>query len=787
MTENDQNITTLSEKLDAILKRQQGFSREIDELRFEIFRLKTSQVKQQLEKETEFRGEQLITEGDDQIEKVLIPPIPLSNPETFTVDQRIFSKSGAPDPPKSKSDIEKFIGENLINKIGIVITVIGVAVGAKYSIEHDLISPLTRILLGYLMGFGLLGLGIKLKKSYTDFSAVLVSGAIAILYFMTFAAYSFYGLIPRVVTFMMMVVFTVFTVLTAIRYNRQVIAHIGLVGAYAVPFLLSQGSGNVTILFSYMSIINIGILFLAIKKYWKSLYYSSFLLTWCIFIAWYAARYQVNEHYGVFWIFLLIHFATFYLIFVVYKLRHQEKFGTEDILLILANAFIFYGLGYSVLNDGVEGKQLLGLFTVMNAMIHFLIGVVIYQQRLADRNLFYLIVGLGLVFITMAVPVQLDGNWVTLLWAGEAAILFWIGRKRGVSFYERVSYALMFLALGSLVADWLLITNQYSPGLPETRLMPIFNVQFLTSALFIAAFVFINYVNNYSSPITSQYLRKSVNSFIFFSIPAILLVVLYVSLRMEIATYWNQMYLDSATVLYEGDQPYTSWNEDLKRWKSIWIINFSLIFFAGLSFLSIKWLRNRSLATVSIMLSVICVVAFLTHGLFVLSILLHSNSAGLIDETLPKRIHIIRYISLAILGITLLAIHRHIQHDLLDPVKEKLKVGFDVLLHTSVLWVISSELIVWIGSVDTTQSYKLGLSILWGVYALLLIVLGIWKDKRHLRIGAILLFAVTLIKLFFYDISYLDTIAKTIVFVSLGLILLIISFLYNKYKHLIST
>jgi uncharacterized membrane protein len=48
------------------------------------------------------------------------------------------------------------------------------------------------------------------------------------------------------------------------------------------------------------------------------------------------------------------------------------------------------------------------------------------------------------------------------------------------------------------------------------------------------------------------------------------------------------------------------------------------------------------------------------------------------------------------------------------------------------------------------------------------------------------LFAVTLLKLFFYDISYLDTISKTIVFVSLGILLLIISFLYNKYKNLIS-
>ena len=108
--------------------------------------------------------------------------------------------------------------------------------------------------------------------------------------------------------------------------------------------------------------------------------------------------------------------------------------------------------------------------------------------------------------------------------------------------------------------------------------------------------------------------------------------------------------------------------------------------------------------------------------------------------------------------------------------------AFDILLYATLIWIASSELIAWMDITKFTQSYKLGLSILWGVCALLLIALGIWKKKKHLRIGAIVLFAVTLIKLFSYDISHLDTIAKTIVFVALGILLLIISFLYNKYK-----
>ena len=62
-------------------------------------------------------------------------------------------------------------------------------------------------------------------------------------------------------------------------------------------------------------------------------------------------------------------------------------------------------------------------------------------------------------------------------------------------------------------------------------------------------------------------------------------------------------------------------------------------------------------------------------------------------------------------------------------------------------------------------------------------MLGIWKKRAHLRIAAMALFGATLMKLFFYDLTDLDTISKTIVFLSLGILLLIISFLYNKYTR----
>jgi hypothetical protein len=67
----------------------------------------------------------------------------------------------------------------LLNKIGIAVLVIGISFGVKYAIDHQMLNPLTRIILGYVAGGILLGLALKLKKNYTAFSAVLLSGAMA--------------------------------------------------------------------------------------------------------------------------------------------------------------------------------------------------------------------------------------------------------------------------------------------------------------------------------------------------------------------------------------------------------------------------------------------------------------------------------------------------------------------------------------------------------------------------------------------------------------------------------
>ncbi|HVE56841.1 MAG TPA: DUF2339 domain-containing protein [Pyrinomonadaceae bacterium] len=803
MEEFDDKIAQLQARLENLVRTQISFQQEITQIRSELNFLRGGQPPQNEPQQTPRKPSvrEYVPPPRNEPPPIKRETNQQTNQETKTPnfgysnntksEKPPFENTVRPFPtaPKVKSEIEKFIGENLISKIGIVILVIGVAIGAKYAIDKNLISPATRIFLGYLFGFGLLGLALKLKAKYLNFSAVLLSGAMAIMYFITYFAYSLYGLFSQSAAFALMIFFTVFTVVAAINYSRQIIAHLGLVGAYAVPFLLSDNSGNYAFLFAYITIINGGILAISLKKYWKPLFYTSFVFTWVIFYGWYLTSFKSAEHFNLAFLFLTIFFLIFYVTFIAYKVITDENIALENVTLVLSNSFIFYGLGFSLLDHQPGFENYLGMFTVANAAIHFAFAFTISRLKLFPTDLVYLLTALIITFATIAIPVQLDGNRVTLIWTVEAAILFWIGRTKEIPIFQYFSFPLMILAFTSLLQDWLIVEQSRGFGQNLSEQLPLLNGNFVTSLLFAIAFGFIFYTNKdeRSESVLDETLRKPFG----YIIAAIGLGVLYNCFRIEIANYFA--YLTVKTALPKTIPPNIEMqryvDKDLEFFNVVWQINYTMLFLSVLSFINIKRFKNFVLAYANLYLNAFALFIFLTAGLYFLSELRESYLIGAEPQYFVHGSFnvLIRYISYAFCALLLFACYRYIkQKFLLEKLAEdQLILAFDFVFYISILIIASSELLNLMNIFGYRDSYKLGLSILWGIYALGLIVLGIYGHKKHLRIGAIVLFALTLAKIFFYDIADLNTISKTIVFVSLGILMLIVSFLYNKYKSLI--
>ncbi|MFZ9031345.1 MAG: DUF2339 domain-containing protein [Robiginitalea sp.] len=698
--------------------------------------------------------------------------------------------AAAPKVPEEESPqyqapgFEKFVGENLLGKVGIVILILGVSIGAKYSIDNNLISPLVRIILGYLVGAGLFFIGLRLRPRYENFSAVLLSGAMTILYFMTFAAYTFYGMYPQWLAFLLMVLITVGTVGVSLQYNRQIIAVIGLVGAYCIPILLSEGKDQAAILFTYIGIINLGILYIAFRKYWKPLHLSAFAITWLIFLSWYLSAFSGDNHTILCWGFLIFFFLLFYATSLAYKLLRKEAFNYMDVILLLLNGFIFYGLGYNLLETSPGSDGFLGVFTFLNACIHAVIAILIHRRKGADHNIFLLVSGLALVFLTITIPVQLDGNWVTLLWMAEAVMLFWIGRTRKVGLYENLAYLLILLGVLSLAEDWAAAPNNFlEPGALEGHLA-FFNVDFLTSLLTSFALGYITYLF-FKEPRFLKWTQEPLfGQTLSYAVPGLFLLVLYGSFAIEISNYWERTL--AGLILADPYQPpspdATGTYRYVQLLKQVWLLNYSLVFISILGLLNWYKLKFRSLGLTFLLLSLLVWFTFMTTGLYQLSELRDYYLDGSSVNGLGWPIGL-RYLSLLLLALLLTVSHKLLRQAYLNL---HVPLVSDSILALTVGWAATSELLHWLALSQVANSYKLWVSVFWGLYALVLVVFGLWRQKRHLRFGGIALFFFTLLKVFFFDLTYLNTLSKTIVFISLGIFLLIVSYLYQRFKAALS-
>lgn len=89
------------------------------------------------------------------------------------------------------------------------------------------------------------------------------------------------------------------------------------------------------------------------------------------------------------------------------------------------------------------------------------------------------------------------------------------------------------------------------------------------------------------------------------------------------------------------------------------------------------------------------------------------------------------------------------------------------------------------GNVSSVYAYQMSLSVLWALYASLLTGVGIAKRIRRARILGIVILGGAVLKVFFMDLSFLEPLYRIISFIVLGLLLLAVSYGYNRFRHII--
>jgi uncharacterized membrane protein len=368
-----------------------------------------------------------------------------------TQERPAVQKPIEPKKVKVPTDIEKFVGENLISKIGIIILVLGVGFFVKYAIDQNWIGVYGRTAIGLLAGGLLVSLAHYMRKSYATFSSLLTGGGFAVFYLTISIAFHQYHIFSQTAAFIILLVITIFSVLLSLLYDKKELAIFSQLGGYAAPFMISTGEGNYVVLFSYLLILNAGLIVLAYYKRWHILNLLAFVFTVLIYSGWLATTFWGNTNlpYLGAIVFASAFYVVFFLVNILNNLREQKPFKAIEITLILSNNLFFFLSGITIFHKYEHGIYQ-GLFTVLVGLFNFGWVVYLYRKDQIDKTLIYLLIGLVMSYISLAIPIQLNGHSITLFWTAELVILLWLSQVSGIKILKTGHLIILGLVIGSL-------------------------------------------------------------------------------------------------------------------------------------------------------------------------------------------------------------------------------------------------------------------------------------------------------------------------------------------------
>jgi uncharacterized membrane protein len=692
---------------------------------------------------------------------------------------------------ENNPDLEKFIGENLINKIGILILVLGISFFVKYAIDKNWINETARVAIGILSGTLVMGIAHKLKKNYIAFSSVIVAGAISIYYFTIAIAFHDYHVFSQTVAFAIMVVITAFSAFVSINYNRQELAVLYLIGGFAVPFMLSTGQGNYVVLFTYIAILNVGILAIAYYKKWNLVTILSFVFTTLLFLSWSITEMTNDKlpHQGAF-VFATLFYFIFSVTVVINNVRNKGVFSTIEYFIITANTFIYFGIGLSIIQDAQ--LQLKGLFTLSLAIYNFIYTAVLFKKFGLEKNAVYLLIALVLTFLTLTIPIQFEGNHITLFWACEAVMLFWLSQKSKISLFKLSAVAVQFLMFFSLVIDWF-----QTYGSIEFTLNVVFNKIFITGIVALASLVATFFVLNKETENSIIY-RITFQPVLYKNFIAMVAIVVAYFVGMLEVSYQAKAFLSnnhsgySFSVLYHfvfstALAFYVFSKNKVELFKPILVVicvNVLAYIFLYSKLPIQEMVQNMQMKNGSgfaFYFHYVLLICLVYHFVILIKQIKDTSVFEIFKSKFAIWILVISGVYILSNELLVHAVHftdvSGIENEIAKKSKtisDKYALGYEIDLIVS-------------DSIDQvkTQVVKIGYPILWGILSFVLLIIGIKQQWKQIRIIALSLLGLTVLKLFIYDINNVSETGKIVAFILLGVLILIISFVYQKIKKLV--
>lgn len=720
------------------------------------------------------------------------------------------SATPAPSQPAAPGfSLEELLAGKWLTWVGALAVVIGVGFFFKYTIDQGLLGPTGRVVVGILAGMiAFAGGAFAMLRNYRFFAQGLVGAALGILYFSLFAAFGWYQIIPQNLAFVGMALVTAAALAFSTYFNAQPTAILGLLGGFLTPIMLSTGQDAQWSLFSYVFLLDLGVLGVATFRKWQPLQVLALVLTAGMWLGWFEQHYQAEKLPDTL-ILMTAFFLLFALLGIWYNVVRREPAQPGDFFVVLATPVIYFIGVYAVTLD--KYSYLHGLMAIGMAGAYLALGLFALTRNPAGRRVVIALGGVAASFLTVAIPLQLTGHWIAIAWALESLLLVELGlrfgerklRWAGLGLLVVVQFILFFYAAAT-INDPLEFRTDFSQFDPVT--LDVMSGTEITNPRTAPPEV--------APPLWMQLLNGRLLSF------------LASALVMSVMA-WE--YRRRPEALAETVQTFDGWNASTLVGILLTAIPITVFVMLGLEtfvfserlhWLSVTLLSGLCFWAALVALAVVVVAAwrgpnwyvgvglagfvllFVMLGIsFLMSLDVWRSDWSRLQEVSdatrfwrwpvvnPRGLSFLvaivaavagSYVCRAKVGPTADAEWNLFAGSFLEGFRPAELLG--LFAHLTGLAMLTIEVYAQGVIRDWGTGTALAITFTWTLYATSTLIAGIYYRTALVRILALALFLLTTGKVFLYDVWHLHTTIRTLAFICLGLSLLLVSFLYRRFR-----
>jgi uncharacterized membrane protein len=640
-----------------------------------------------------------------------------------------------PPPPPRGLDLEQRIGARWATWVGIVVILVAVALFLKWAFDNAYLGPAARVGLGLVAGLVMLGGGLLLyrRRDVPYLSEGLAGGGLGVLYLSLFAAHALYGLVGPVVAFASMFTVTLLGTVVAVVSSRLITAVLAVLGGLLTPVLLQVDRADERNLLVYLLVLDGLVLLTARFRAWPQLNRLAWLGTTLL-----ALLALVDQPEAPHPLARLLLLSALFLIFLAVPLFRERALGRRvdpiDLALVVANAAAYFWAVYVTLESWRPVGE--GPYAVVLAVLYRLVAGDYASRVPDDRVTVDVHEGVSWTFLTIAIPLALDGQWVTLAWAVQGLMLLWLASRGPAPVAVWGGLAALLLAAVRAVA----LDRYWSADTAA-----VWNLTFLVHLLVVVALAI-------GGGLGGRALGARLGGLTPVGLRAVLWVAAVATLAVQL------------------------WREPSGLWPAILLIAELLV---------VSVFARMSSSPAFVVATPLLAAVVMARVLGADDDMARRGAESLVNLPLLSRIAACVAVGLAggALARASTTTHAATIGRLLSGV-----AGLALLFVLSVNWTRYQDSLVGAARAagrsplvgELRWRTQIGLSVLWTLYAAVTVAWGFARSNPAVRYAALALFGLTVIKVFAVDLSAVKTAYRILSFLVLGVVLLLVSLAYQK-------